>query len=439
MPANRDIPLHPDHRIRTLRHFVHHNALAAADLHNEARHGPSGLQAAHLIVGVTALIWLATTAHNPASPLDTVLGNSSATLSVVEASLLHGAARSTPIASTEEHTPPPVSTASPDPLPHAAIGVYLTGNSIARGDKFFLETLNNIASFPSPTLVIDVKESEVFYNSSSQRAEEIGSINARYNLPEVVAQAKERGIYTIARFVAAKDRALASKRSDTHIRHPQTGNSVGSVWVDPSHPFVLEYNRELLEEVIAAGVNEVNIDYIRYPTEYPLNAVGLTTEEKADRVEKFLLMARNTIDTINPNVKLGISTYAILGWEYPINLERLGQDVVRFAPLVDIISPMAYPASFAQGYYYTGETKRSRMYELVYKTLKGYQELLKDDAWKLRPWVQGYRVTSKEMHDEIDAVYDAGLCGFMVWSPSNQYWPLWSLKDEIQLPNGCLD
>jgi hypothetical protein len=59
-----------------------------------------------------------------------------------------------------------------------------------------------------------------------------------------------------------------------------------------------------------------------------------------------------------------------------VNVEHLGQDVVRFAPLLDVISPMAYPASFAENEYYKpGVNPRSRMYYLVYRTLTGYRKL----------------------------------------------------------------
>jgi hypothetical protein len=127
-------------------------------------------------------------------------------------------------------------------------------------------------------------------------------------------------------------------------------------------------------------------------------------QEKADRVEKFVTMAREAIDECgNGSTRLGLSTYAILGWAYDINVATLGQDVVRFAPLVDIISPMAYPATFTSPeYYIPGKSKGSRDYWLVYRTLTGYAELLGPEHQdKIRPWIQGYyvyRIKSKNCH-----------------------------------------
>lgn len=327
---------------------------------------------------------------------------------------------------------------SPSLRPEGAVGVYLTAESIARRDGFLDQTLTHVKNAGGNAIVIDVKEHGVFFESNAILAHAFGTLSPRYDLSEVVKEAKERGIYVIARFVATKDKRLARARPETQIIHPKTQRSVGSLWVDPGNPTMRAYNRELLEEIVAAGVDEINIDYIRYPTEYHSDLVGRTVEEKMERVASFVQMAREMIDASGKDVKLGISTYAILGWEYDINQERLGQDVVRLAPLVDIISPMAYPASFAPGHYYTGETGRSRMYELVYKTLVGYREFLsKEDALKLRPWIQGNGASSFDIQEEIDAVFDAGACGFTIWSPGNRYESFYAGSEKVSPPR-CL-
>ena len=98
-------------------------------------------------------------------------------------------------------------------------------------------------------------------------------------------------------------------------------------------------------------------------------------------------------------MKLGISSYAILGWNFPVNFEAVGQDIPEFAKIVDVISPMAYPATFAPNAYYNpGRDKGSRMYHLVWKTIMGYRELAgPENVHKIRPWIQGYGVTEKNM------------------------------------------
>ncbi len=321
-------------------------------------------------------------------------------------------------------------------LPHQ-IGVYFTEGSVRRRD-FLVSTLDRLSTVTGAALIFNVKGSAVFFDSPAPLAQEFGLVTKDYDLPEVLRLAKERGIYTIGRFIAVKDYPLAQRVPEAQIRHPKTGRSVGGVWVDAAHPTVLTYNQQVLETLVTSGIDEVNLDYIRYPTEYAQSGIGLSGAEKADHLEQFIRMARETIDRAGSKTKLGISTYAILGWDFPTNLEPTGQDIVRFAPYVDVISPMAYPATFAEGAYYNpAKHPRSRMYYLVYRTLTGYRDLLGADAWKLRPWIQGYGITAKNIRDEIDAVFDAGACGFTVWNASNEYGLVYAALPTVQRPAHC--
>lgn len=317
------------------------------------------------------------------------------------------------------------------------IGVFFTQTSV-KNEKYLVETLDRLRTLTGSALIFNVKAGTVHFAASAPMAHELDLVRPAYDLPHVIALARERGVRTIGRFVALKDPNLAQAIPETQINHPKTGRSVGSIWVDPSDPSVIEHNKEILVDLVEAGIDEVNFDYIRYPTEYPLSAVGLKGSEKADRIEAFLKMARTVIDEHGGRTKLGISTYAILGWNFPVNFEPLGQDIARFAPLLDVISPMAYPSTFAPGAYYNpAKHPGSRMYYLVYRTLTGYRELLGDQAWKLRPWIQGYGVTQKNLTDEIQAVFDSGSCGFTLWNASNEYRTFLKMLPGIRRPNGC--
>ena len=323
--------------------------------------------------------------------------------------------------------------------PDNHIGVYLT--ALKTGDEAFLrETMKNVQEAGGSAIIFDVKDAYVFFETSSPLAAEFRLLRRKYDIHKVLKLAKENDLYTIARFVALKDQGLARSAPETQIRHPKTGKSVGNVWVDPLHPTVLAYNRELLRDLVATNLlDEINFDYIRYPSEYTPEQVGLTLEEKETHVEGYLRMAREVIEETGAKTKLGISTYAILGWNFDLNNERIAQDFVRFAPFVDTISPMAYPASFAEGAYYDPTIHRgSRMYSLVKRTLEGYKTLLgQEHAWKLRPWIQGYSASIGNIQDEIEAVYDAGACGFTVWSPSNTYAPFYKALPMTEVPLSC--
>ncbi|MBP9851067.1 MAG: hypothetical protein KBC47_05245 [Candidatus Peribacteraceae bacterium] len=320
-------------------------------------------------------------------------------------------------------------------------GVFLTAGSVAR-EQFFNETVEKLLASGGDTIVMDVKGGGALFHSAAPMAKELALVRDLYDLPAIIEKLHEKNIYVIGRFVAIKDEAYVQKKPDTRIKHPVTGKVLNQTWIDPANDEAIQYNMEIMCEIAAAGIDEINLDYIRFSTA-EFGALGVFTgEQKADRVEKFIKASRDTIDRCGPKTKLGLSTYAILGWNYDANVRTLGQDVVRFAPLVDIISPMAYPATFTSaGYYIPGKNPGPRMYWLVYRTLTGYAELLgPEESKKIRPWIQGYGVVNKDMSDQMRAVYDAGFCGFQVWNAGNNYGPTYvGLTNDVNRPDRCID
>lgn len=316
-------------------------------------------------------------------------------------------------------------------------GVYLTISS-AKNEEKLRDTIAALVERGETSLVIDVKGGRVHYPSSAPLANELGLVNPYFDLDKVLAIAKEHGMYTIARFVALKDDGLSSQVPDTMVKNPKTGAKLSPGWTDPANPTTIEYNTQVMCELAEKGFDEINLDYIRFSTADFGNLRVYSGQEKADRLEAFIKASRDTIKGCNPHTKLGISTFAIIGWNYDVNVETLGQDIKRLAPYVDIISPMAYPATFtSEGYYVQGKHPRSRMYWLVYRTLTGYAEFLGDDKVKLRPWIQGYYVSAKDMRDQMDAVVDAGLCGYQVWNANNNYGPVYQAMADWATPDTC--
>ena len=427
--------LSPSARVTALQHELHERLLAYSPIRANRR-------ITMKTVGICLLVLSCTIRGGSLVPSVEKNEPTLQAVTSLEIPALHAAA-------PEEIPPPPVSSfdsaqddtpPSPPPLPSPYIGVYLT--ALRTGDEEFLRnTIDKLKAAGGPAIIFDVKDAYVFFETSSPLARDYNLVRLKYDLREVLRLAKEHDLYTIARFVAVKDQGLARSVPDTQIRHPKTGKSVGNVWVDPSHQTVLVYNRELLRDLVATNaLDEINFDYIRYPTEYREEQVGLTLEEKKNRLEAFLKMAREVIEEEGSKTKIGISTYAILGWDFDLNIQRVAQDFVRFAPYVDIISPMAYPASFAGGnaYYDPAIHRGSRMYSLVKRTLDGYNTLLGEEhGRKLRPWIQGYSASASSIQDEMQAVYDAGLCGFTVWSPSNSYAPLYKAMPAVEQPERC--
>lgn len=327
---------------------------------------------------------------------------------------------------------------APGMNPYNKTGVYMTASSAAR-EEFYNETMDELIASGGSTMVIDVKGYWVYFDSQAPMAKEIGMISPVLDLPVILAKAKEKGIYTIARYIAVKDEGLVERKPGWQLRQKTKNYVVYPGWVDPANEEALEYNRQILCELAAMpGLDEINLDYIRMSSTMPYST-GYTGDEKAERLMQYIRMARETIDSCGPTVKLGVSTYAILGWNFKDNRETIGQDVVQYAPYVDVISPMAYPQTFSVNSYYTpGKHPVSRNYWLVYRTLTGYAALLgPDHAWKLRPWIQAYSMEQKGITDQMNAVVDAGFCGFQFWSANNTYGTVFAAMKKWTQPERC--
>lgn len=328
--------------------------------------------------------------------------------------------------------------AAPEDTGLNKFGIYLNAGTTA-DEGLFAGVIQNMQDKGVTALVFDVKGSFVYFDTDAELANELNMVRPLYDLPAIVQQAEDAGIYTIARFVALKDPVLGEVVPDLRLKHPTAGYRLESEWIEPAHETVLQYNREILKRVAESGVDEINLDYIRYPSDNLTAMSHLSVEERVSRVEGFVRMAHEVIDDVGMGTQLGISTYAILGWHFEQNVQTIAQDVTRLAPYVDVISPMAYPSTFAYGYYFNPELNpRNRNYYLVLRTLEGYKEVLGEEhAYKLRPWIQAYYMNATGIRDQIDAVIDAGSCGFTMWSATNYYQEFYKAVSNWELPLHC--
>jgi hypothetical protein len=317
-------------------------------------------------------------------------------------------------------------------------GVFLTAWGMTSA-SIVDRTIKTLHALQGDAIVFDVKGNNVYIASTAPLVDELGLELKLFDLPKAVQSLHGRGIEAIARFDAISDDGLTGVRPETEIRHPRGGYSLSDGWIDPANPLALDYNSQVLCEVAAAGVDEINLDYIRYATEDAGKLAVYTPEQKIEKIEAFIRMARETIDRCGPGTRLGLSTFAILGWDFKANVKSLGQDIARFAPMVDVISPMAYPISFSESYDARTGYPGSRTYGLVRRTLEGYKELAgAEHAWKIRPWIQGFGgFTSGDIANEIRAVYDSGLCGFTVWNAGGEYQASYAAMERQAPPAEC--
>ena len=89
-------------------------------------------------------------------------------------------------------------------------------------------------------------------------------------------RSRREGVYTIARIVTFKDNVLANHRKDLAIIDTRTGrpwlDNEKLAWVDPFREEVWDYVIAIAKEAAAKGFDEIQFDYVRFPTDGRLSA-----------------------------------------------------------------------------------------------------------------------------------------------------------------------
>lgn len=309
--------------------------------------------------------------------------------------------------------------------------IYVTGLSAAN-DEYWNELLDLVDSTELNAIVLDVKDNNglVRYDTQVPLANEIGANAATYDIQSRLQDMQERDIYAIARLVVFEDPVLAQQRPDLSIKDSTTGGSWqtwdGLAWVNAMNEQVWQYNIDVAVEVANAGFDEVQLDYIRFPTDGPLEnadyGAEFSAETRTGAIDGFLTGVR---DALAPTgTFLAVDIFGITLWDEGDSM--IGQDLMKIAPLVDVINPMIYPSHFQPGHF-GFDYPNDHPYEVILWSLQRGQERIGDMSYKFRPWLQdfsyggGIEYGPAEVGAQIQAARDFGSPGWMLWNAANVY------------------
>src|SRR3984893_1779735 len=158
--------------------------------------------------------------------------------------------------------------------PKVVRAAYLTYYGI--GDKGIRErVLELVARTELYGVVIDVQGDRglIPYRTEVPLALEAGAQGPVIikDFDGMIAGFKSRGIYTIARIVTFKDNILAQHRPDPALIDTRTGkpwiDNEKLAWVDPFREEVWDYSIAIAKEAVSKGFDEVQFDYVRFPTD----------------------------------------------------------------------------------------------------------------------------------------------------------------------------
>ncbi len=248
-----------------------------------------------------------------------------------------------------------------------------------------------------------------------------------------------RNIYTIARIVVFKDDPLATAHPEWAVIDSATGQiwrdreKLG--WVDPSQEDVWDYNIALAVEAAQLGFDEIQFDYVRFPTDGAISratfAIANTEEDRLAAITGFLARARQALAPYN--VKVAADVFGYTAWRS--DDMGIGQKIERLAPFLDVLSPMLYPSTFAHGLPGLPEYQNAIAFpfDIVHKsTVQAVERVKKANPdLVVRPWIQdfpdyafdGRTYTPQEIRLQMEGARQAGGRGWILWDPRVKFTP----------------
>jgi hypothetical protein len=248
----------------------------------------------------------------------------------------------------------------------------------------------------------------------------------------LMADFKARGVYTIARIVTFKDNILATYRPDLAIIDTRSGkpwvDRERLAWVDPFQEETWDYNIAIAREAARRGFDEVQFDYVRFPTDGKLAAARYskpnTSQTRLPAIASFLSRVRKELGPTGVFVGADIFGYTAFNQSDT----DIGQRVEELAPHLDYICPMVYPSGYHLGIPgYRNPVQHP--YEVVRESVRLIRQRSTGNVARIRPWLQDFRDYAfgrrifgvSEIQAQIRGAADAGGTGWMLWNPRNVY------------------
>jgi len=272
--------------------------------------------------------------------------------------------------------------------------------------------------------VLDVKDDNGYirYDSKEPFLKEIGAVRPLVNLQEAVEFAHKHGKYVVARIVVFKDAVLFKQKGfailNKRTKKPWIGNEKER-WVDPYNKELAEkYYVPFIKELTRYGVDEIQLDYIRLPSDGPVYLAYFSHKQTSDMYASEAL--ENFIYQIRSSTHLPISV-DIYGYNALYRAPGIiGQDMEVYGDLADVVCPMLYSSHFGDSYL-TGGPIEERAYRLLsHSALRSMH--IASDRFLLRPYLQAFPMKNsiwgygkKYFLDQVRAYEDYNLKGFTFW------------------------
>ena len=279
-----------------------------------------------------------------------------------------------------------------------------------RNDSVFAEILALADDTAVNALVFDTKQEDgkVLYDTGVEEAHELGAVAPTYDPRRRISQAREHGLYVITRIVAFNDPFRASA---------VPGERLTEDWTDPTNPNSWEYPLALAAEACEMGFDEIQFDYVRFPSGIVGESSGqldLSEDERVDAIAAFLEEAKSRITPMGCVMSADV---------FGITVSRpgdqgIGQRPEELSQHVDVFSPMVYPSHYSDGWLGLAD-HNDHHYDVTADAIDDAVPRL-EPGTVLRPWLQAFFWTNQQIRRSIQAAEDREV-GWILWNSVSNY------------------
>ena len=369
------------------------------------------------------------------------------------------------------------------PLPEQVKTIYMT--ACVAGTPSFRQKLVQLAQETEiNSIIIDVKDfsgtisfppmSDAWKPAWQEAA--CGTADMR----ELIQMLHDNNIFVIARVTVFQDPFYTSVRPDLAVKKAD-GVTVwkddkGLSFIDVGAREYWDHLIELSRDVYNIGFDEINYDYIRYPSDGPMDDISFTHadnseygKDKQANLEAFFKYLSEKVgdeslyaEFRHENTGRASNTPYISADLFGMTTTNyddlsIGQVQDRAAPYFDFIAPMVYPSHYPNSFLGLGNPNNFPYKVVNYAMQAGVDRMIASTtpmegflhepitttnasgtvkftgmytkpvytADKFRTWIQdfdyGGDYDAADVRAQIQASYDAGVHSWMIWAPSNIY------------------
>jgi hypothetical protein len=342
-------------------------------------------------------------------------------------------------------------------MPKEVRGFYMTSYSAAnkglRAGLFAYAERNHLNA-----VVIDVKDGGgllAFMPTSPTLKSHAPQKSTIPDLDAVLRDAGDHHLYRIARVFVFQDPDFVKRFPAEAVQRAGGGvwaDKKGVTWVDAASRAAWKYNVEIAKEVYARGFDEIQFDYIRFPSDGNVSSMVFPHADpatpKEEVIRQFFTFMHDELE-VKKKIPISYDLFGYTTWYKDFDL-GIGQLLVNALPNGSAVSPMVYPSHYGNGALGFANPAE-HPYEIISYSLKTamtnfYAPHAKECAEvadgtrsatstlvlpcdgslaTMRPWIQAFDIgavyDASMIRTQIKAVRDNGGDGFLLWNARNVY------------------